>query len=561
MFSQRHIMILLLLALLLAACAAPISTVIPVPQPTEVAPTTEAGPMQGGTMVFPIYQDPGQLNPYLIATGETGLIAKAIYEGLVDIDPDGSYYPRLARELPTRENGGVSEDGLTITWKLRDDVIWSDGKPFTSDDVRFTWEAVTHPDSVAHKKSQGWDLIESIETPDDYTVIVHYKEYYYNYLDQFIGFEAGILPRHACGEPDVMPEWECNRQPVGTGSFMIEEWRPGESLTLVRNPNYREAGKPNLDRIVFPIVPDETVRKEMLRSGEGDAILWLNFEQADELEAAGVLVTPGTDMWLLRMGFNLSDDGNINAPHPILTDNRVRKAIQWAVDPNLINEGILNGKGKVVSHELFRGLTKCPEPEIIYSKEAAKSSLEEAGWFDRDGDAVRECHGCLYAEEGHRMSMEIITSSDPPSYSRMIQVIADELMDVGIELRPSTPDNMWERYSSGDYDIGFWDDGYTSDPLTLLGNYYSSSNIPANNFFRFTDAEFDELFARVRTLKDPNERLEVFCEIDRLLFEQLPIVWLSVMPYPDAFSGRMRGWQFNPNDYMTWDIANWWISE
>jgi len=538
------------------------------PPPTEVvqpavsAESAEGAPRRGGTMVFPIYQDPGQLNPYLIATGETGLIAKALYDGLVDVGPDGSYYLRLARELPTRENGGVSEDGLTITWRLRDDVVWSDGEPLTADDVRFTWEAVTHPDSTAFKYSQGWDLIESIETPDQHTVVVHYGEYYYNYLDQFIGDHlAAILPRHACGEPGQMGEWACNRQPIGTGPFMLEEWRPGERLTLVRNPNYREGGKPYLDRIVFPIVPDEVVRKQMLLSGEGDAILWLNFEHADELEAAGCQITPGTDMWLLRMGFNLTKDGHLDVPHPILGDKLVRRAIQLAVEPDLINDGILNGRGEVVAHELFRGSTQCPEPQITYSEEEARLLLDEAGWTDEDGDGFRECHGCLYAGEGDRMRLEIMTFADPPSYSRMIQVIADEMQEVGIESRTGTPDDILERMDSGDYDIAFWDDGYTNDPLGLLGNYYSSANIPTNNWFRFVSREFDDLLAQVRTVRDPDERLDVYCEIDRLLLEELPAVWLTVMPYPDAFSARVQGWQFNPNDLMTWDVADWWISD
>lgn len=558
---------LVLLGVLLVACSTPTPTPHAVLQPTEMASMAEAGPVQGGTMVFPIYQDPGQLNPFLIATGETGLIAKAIYEGLVDIGPNGDYYPKLARELPTRENGGVSQDGLTITWKLRDDVVWSDGEPFTSEDVRFTWEAVTHPESVAQKYSQGWDLIDSLDTPDDHTVVVHYREYYYNYLDQFIGdVRAAILPQHACGDPGRMSEWECNRRPVGTGPFMVEEWKSGESLTLARNPRYREARSPYLDRIVFPIVPDEVMRKEMLRSGEGDAILWLNFEHAEELETAGCQIAPGTDMWLLRMGFNFSKDGDLSVAHPILADKQVRKAIQLAVDPNLLNDGVLNGRGRVVAHELFRGSTKCPDPEIVYSKEEARSLLEAAGWIDQDGDGIRECRGCLYSEEGSRMRMEIITPSDPPSYSRMIQIIADELIDIGIEVSPSTPDDIWERHHSGDYDIAFWDDGYTSDPLGFLGRYYSSSSIPTegtegDNSFRFSNKEIDGLLAEVRTIEDSEERLDTFCKIDRVLLEELPSVWLTVMPYPDAFSGRMEGWQFNPNDVMTWDIANWWIRE
>jgi len=548
---------LILFALLQVQCTSAISP----EEPANNQNTAGNLQNQSGTMVFPIYQDPGQLNPYLVTTGETGLISKAIYEGLAELGPDGNYFPRLATEIPTLENGGVSTDGLTVTWRLKENVVWSDGEPFTSDDVRFTWEMVTNPGSLAQRKSQGWELIDSLETPDVHTVVVRYKDYYYNFLDQFLSYEAGILPRHACGDPSQLLEWECNLKPVGTGPFILEEWRPGESVTLARNPRYREPNKPYLDRIVFPIVPDENVRKNMLMAGEGDAILWLNFEQAEELQEAGVQVTPGTDMWLLRLGFNLSNSGDSNVPHPILGDVRVRRAIQLAIDPELINQGILNGQGKVVSHELYRGLTVCPTPEITYSKEAAADFLVQAGWIDEDGDGVRECHNCLSGDEGAPLSLNLFTSSDPPSYSRMIQLIADELSDVGIRAMPSTPENHWEQVDAGDFDLNLWDDGYSNDPLAILARSYSSANSPGSNFFRFINPDFDALLAQVKTIQDPAERLKTFCQIDALLFEQLPIVWLAVMPYPDAFSARMKGWEFNPYDYMTWDIANWSIQQ
>lgn len=261
------------------------------------------------------------------------------------------------------------------------------------------------------------------------------------------------------------------------------------------------------------------------------------------------------------IGVNLSDGGDINVPHPILGDIRVRRAIQLAIDPELINQGILNGQGKAVTHELYRGLTTCPAPEITHSKEEAAGLLDEAGWIDEDGDGVRECHNCLVADEGAPLSLNLFTSSDPPSYSRIIQLIADELFDVGIKALPSTPEDHWEQVDAGDFDLNLWDDGYSNDPLAILARSYSSTNTPGSNFFRFVNPEFDGLMSRVKTIRDPAERLTMFCQIDTLLFEKLPIVWLAVMPYPDAFSERMKGWEFNPYDYMTWDVANWSIQQ
>jgi len=516
-------------------------------------------PSVGGSMVFPIYQDPRQLNPFLLTTGETALVSKLIYEGLADIGPNGQFYPRLAKELPTKENGGVTDDGLTITWKLREGVFWSDGEPFTSDDVKFTWEFVTFPGSPAYAKSQGWRLIDSIETPDDYTVVVHYRSFYYNYLDQFIGYESGILPRHSCGNPSDITNWDCNRNPIGTGPFILSEWKPNESLTLIRNPNYRDTSKPYLDRIVFPIIPDENIRKSMLISGEGDAMLWVNFEQTNELEASGVQVTPGTDMWLLRLGFNLAGGPEGNSPHPILEDLRIRQAIQLAVDPRLITQGVLDDRGQVISHELYHGLTPCPSPQIEYSKDQAAALLEEAGWIDTNSDGIRECVTCDTVAKGTPMELTLVTSSDPPTYARMGIIISDELREVGINVTVEVPEDMWERFGNGDFDLGFWDDGYTSDPLGMLGTYYRSDSIGEGNIFRYKSDTIDEMLEHVSTITDSDERLQYFCQIDQLLLDDLPSIWIASMPYPDAFSARMAGWTANPSDYMTWDAENWYI--
>jgi peptide/nickel transport system substrate-binding protein len=523
-------------------------------------------PTSGGTLVFPIFQEPGQINPFLAASGEEGIISKAIYEGLVDVDADGAFYPRLARELPSYENGGLTEDGLEVTWRLREGVLWSDGEAFTSDDVVFTWEAVTHPESSAFQQSQGWSLIESIETPDDLTLIVKYSRPYANYLDQFSGIQgnAGILPRHACGEPGAMLDWECNREPVGTGPYTVEDWKAGDSLSLVRNPFYRDEAKPYIDRIVLPIIPSATLRREMMVNGQADALFWIDFEYTDALVASGAQVTPNNDMWLLRLGFNLSDGGNVERPHPVLGDRRVRQAIRSALNPRLIVDGVQNGLGSVVAHDLFRGLTQCPDPVVTHNKDEARSLLEEAGWLDTDGDGVRECHSCVIAEEGTSMELEFIGFSEPPSYPVIQQVITDELADIGIRLRPSLPDDAWELVTLGEYDVYLADDGYVIDPSGYLGYYYSS--LPEytgadTNVHRFSNAEFDALFGMLPSLNTADERFGAFCEIDRILFEEAPTIPLATIPFSNAFSPRVAGWEHNPNEVITWDVANWWLMQ
>jgi ABC-type transport system substrate-binding protein len=165
------------------------------------------------------------------------------------------------------------------------------------------------------------------------------------------------------------------------------------------------------------------------------------------------------------------------------------------------------------------------------------------------------------------MSMEIITWPDPPAYARIQQLVADELADVGIELIPSIPDDSYELFIGGDFDIALWDEGYGDDPTWLLSGYYASSSIPGKegeglwNAMRFSNEEFDTLLAQARATADPEERLALLCQMDRLLTNELPTVALVVMPFPDVYSARLQGWKFNPNDIMTWNIADWWIRE
>ena len=171
---------------------------------------TQGPPVPGGTADFLLYEDPDSLNPWIGQTSIASQVTAAILEGLTYNDPDGNFQPELAAELPTQENGGVSEDLTTITWKLKPDVLWSDGTPFTSEDVKFTWEAVRDVTNSSAFASD-FELITDIQTPDPTTAVVNYSAFNAGYLDQF----PWILPKHATGPVEEMATWEFNRAPIG----------------------------------------------------------------------------------------------------------------------------------------------------------------------------------------------------------------------------------------------------------------------------------------------------------------------------------------------------------
>lgn len=515
-------------------------------------------------IVFPLAAEPPTLNSYLSQTGIEALIGQMIYESLTDVGPNGEYIPVLASQIPSKENGGMSDDGLTITWRLRKDVVWSDGIPFTSDDVKFTWEAINREDNGV-VWNPGVSQIADVQTPDVHTVVIKYSSFYPEYLSQFSSRNSGgqgILPRHACGTVDDMLNWACNREPVGTGPFMLQKWLPGESITLVRNPKFREPGKPYADMLYIPIIPDSTSHYQMLL--KGDAHVWWNLDQQYLKEFATsdqVKLAPGSQQYVLRFFFNLNTDSadSFADPHPFLSDKKVRQAIRAAIDPNAINQSVYSGLGTVAQHEMFQGVFACPTPKQFFNQELARSLLAEAGYKDMDSDGILECESCATAEKGAKIELSLVTSNDEPSLSLVQQVIAEQLRSVGIRILPELDATFEERALAGDFDIMMWADGFesTSDPAFFLSTYYDSASIPQYNIMRYANPVTDQLLAELINGYDESTRKDTYCQLDAQITEDIPLVFTLAIPYPSVFSAKVTGWQDNANAILTWDVANW----
>jgi len=243
--KPRFLTVLVLLSLAIGGCGGGGSAIA-----TEPASAGEGG--GSATLIIP--EEPSTLNYFTAEAAIVRQVAEATsMTGLATIDENGDFVPMLAAELPVLDNGGLSSDYLTVTWKLKPGLKWSDGEPITSDDIKFTSEVLANPESGALVGTTGFDLITSVEMPDDLTAVLTYASPYPGYLDQFA---YGLLPRHATGEPADMINWEWNRNPVGAGPFILSDWQSGSSITLTRNPNYFEEGKPYLDQLVFRIVPE-----------------------------------------------------------------------------------------------------------------------------------------------------------------------------------------------------------------------------------------------------------------------------------------------------------------
>ncbi|MGL4649097.1 MAG: ABC transporter substrate-binding protein, partial [Caldilineaceae bacterium] len=246
---------------LLAGCAAPAAQ----PAEAEVAAPAEAAapgePVAGGILVVGTPQEPASLNPALATSSIEDAIGSLFVEGLVEVGADGNYAPVLAEALPA-----VSEDGLQVTYTIREGVTFSNGDPLECADVQFTLDVILS--DLSQAGTAGYRDIDSIDCPDARTVVVNFVQLYAPYLRLF----SYILPR-AAGDIAALDTWEFNRAPIGTGPWTVQEWKTGDSMTLAPNPNYREEGKPYLETVVIRVLPSREVGMQLLGTGE-IGVLW-----------------------------------------------------------------------------------------------------------------------------------------------------------------------------------------------------------------------------------------------------------------------------------------------
>jgi peptide/nickel transport system substrate-binding protein len=567
---------LLVFSMALSACAPAAQATTTAPQTEATQPPAAQGPVRGGTVVLIIPEEPPMLNMYMTTAAVVRQVADATSTTtLTLVDPDGNFQPVLATEIPTVDNGGLSADYLTVTWKLKPDLKWSDGEAFTSDDIKFTWEVLSNPASGATSTS-GFDQITSVDTPDDLTAVVHYSTPFVGYILQF---NDGIFPRHAAGSPETMTTWDWNTHPVGMGPFVVSDWVSGDSITMEPNQNYYLAGQPYLDKLIFKIVPEPAAQTAMMVTGEAQVHLWPgeNKQEYDTL-LAGIgeqVLVPG--LWNAALDFNLSKpfDGDPTAavPHPILGDIRVRQAISHAIDYNTLARDVITNVD-VSTSPMAYGWYKCDLTRTYdYDPEAAKALLDEAGWKVGD-DGIRVAQGALYAEDGTRLSLEMVSYSWDPMQKGQ-QFIAENLKAVGIEAKLQTLDMsiLFGTFAEngqlaiGDYDMDLYDRSFDIDPQGGLANQYSTTSIPGpdnqagHNWTRWISTDADTYLAQAGGTFDLAARKEAYCKLGQLILDQVPQVFLFLFKDGYGFSNRVQGYHVSTWGTMTWDVQNWWLSQ
>lgn len=539
-------------------------------------PAAAAASGEEKTIILGLYQEPELLNYFLRTQTAASVVAHFLAEGLIDVDAEGNYIPELAEEVPTVENGLVSEDGLTVTYRLKEGLLWSDGTPVTCDDAIFTWEVATSPDSGAITTT-GFNQMESVTCgEDDRTIVVQYATYYAPFLTMF--YE--LLPRHATGEPAAMVDWEYNWDLIGTGPFKLEEWVRGDRLVLVKNENYRDYPEsPKVDRVIVRIIESREVGKALITSGEIDVLWDLTEADVPEFEANPDITVhsrpgPGSE----RLVINLADptidatDDPINNPHPLLGDLRVRQAIQAGIDKQLLVDELLFGATIVATSELTLGWAKCEIAPSTYDPAAAMALLDEAGFTDEDGDGIRECHGCQHAEEGAPMRLKFQTTSGNQLREETEQLIVEMMREIGVDMYiENVPSaelfGSWDAGAfrkHGDFDVLMYTTSELVDPHEQMFGYFHSSQIPvaANNgagfnYSRWINAEADAAIDEAGTNPDEATRAANYQTVCEQVDAELPHIYLYDRAEVHLSRANITGIVLNPWLGPTWNAEEW----
>ena len=485
-----------------------------------LAACTHAGSVggAGNTLTVAQVEEPQSLNPLRLSGFVSGELNGLLFSYLTTYDTKGGLMPQVAREVPSLSNGGISHDGLQVTYNLRHDVRWQDGAPLTARDVVFTYNAIVNPRNDAISRF-GYENIRSVEAIEPYTVRVSLKRPQAAIVPFFLGGDSNypILPAHLLARYRRLDEAPFNTQPVGSGPYRVVEWQHGDHMTLDANPRYF-LGKPGIGRIVIKFVPDAQTITNELHTGEADTEFFADVSHLGELQKiAGhhLVETPTTAFGSLIL----------NTQDPILRDSTVRRALALAIDRNAIARKILKGVADPDSG--MRGLfTWAYDPSVgnvPYDPGVAADLLQRAGW--RSGpEGVR-------MKDGKALRLVLLSESGDASRNAIATQIAAYAAKIGMRLsiREITPDLMNSPegpFHQGRYQIAQLPIESTDDPGAswLLG----CNQFPPNGFndMRYCDPRIQRLLDDGANTTDRNRRAHDYGEVQRLLLHGVPIIFL-----------------------------------
>ncbi len=547
-----------------------------------MAPAAMAERGSDGHVNIIYWQAPSILNPYLSSGTKDVESASLTLEPLARYDETGKMVPYLAAEIPTVANGGVSEDLTTITWTIADGMVWSDGSAVTSADVVFTGEYCMHPEGGC-AQAAFFDGVENIEALDEKTVKVTFNQPKPNPYGPFVGGQSPIIQKAQFENCLGAKAPECTAEnfgPIGTGPFVVTDFKTNDVIQYEANPNYRDPAKPAFATVTFKGGGDATgAGRAVLETGEFD-YAW-NLQLAPDViakmeEGGKGKAIAGFGPLVERLEMNMTNPSSdlpegeratVAHPHPFLSDMNVRKALSMAIDRELLVEIGYGKAGKVtcdlvpVPANYAAGNDYCATQDIA----GANALLDEAGWV-KGADGIR-------AKDGVKLSILYQTSTNAvrQDFQALIKQWWSEI-GVETELRnlsasvffggdPGSPDTFQKFYA----DVEMYANTFNgTDPQQYLAAYRCggepkpSSQWQGENINRFCDPAYDALIDELARTGDIEKRGEIAKKMNNMLTkDSYTIVPLVHRGRVSAHSNTLGGVVLNVWDSELWNVADW----
>ncbi|MBI3626315.1 MAG: peptide-binding protein [Candidatus Rokubacteria bacterium] len=511
----------------------------------EAHASEQAGPpAYGDTFIEASIGDIQGLIPNITSDGSSHEVGGLIYDGLIKRDKDLNLVPSLA------ESWQVSRDCRTLTFKLRKNAKWHDGRPFTAEDVRFTYETMINPQTPTAYK-EDFVQVKKLEVVDPYTLRITYAKPYAQALESW---GMWVLPKHllapyvAGGRLREAPQ---NRRPIGNGAYRFVEWKSGEKVVLVANADYFE-GKPYLSRVVYRIIPSQaTIFLELKAKGVDFAGLTaIQFKRQTDYPAFNKAYRkyqyPGNAYTYL--GFNLKD--------PRFADRRVRQAFAHAIDKQELIGGVLLGLGREATGPYKPG-TWAYNPDVAkfpYDPDRAKQLLAEAGWKDTNGDGV-------VSKDGQPFAFTILTNQGNEERKKVAEIIQQRLRAIGVAVEIRTLEwasfiKEFIRKRRFEAIILGWGIGLDPDQYEI---WHSSKTGPDElNHISYANPEVDRLLELGRASCRREERKTYYDRLQAVLAEDQPIIFLYFRDALPVVASRVRGIEPSPNG-IAYNFIRWYV--
>jgi len=473
-----------------------------------------------GTLRFADGEDIGGLNLHIVPQVSVQQISQLTQAYLIRFDDKSRAYPDLLTSIPSLANGDISRDGLSITFRLRPNLVWDDGHPLQADDIVFSFEAVNNPKNNEYSRT-GFDLVADVSARDATTAVVKLKKPYGSFFETyFSSSNIPLLPKHLLGSLGDINTAPYNALPVGSGPFKYTKWARNDSVEMVANDRYFR-GRPKLDRVVYKIVPSWNTVETLLRTGELDLAWLVPSNIADRLATA-----PG--FAYLGQPSGLRSQLQFNVAAPALREVAVRQALRFAIDRPTLLAKIERGHGYLSESNLGPLVADAVSiPPVPHDAKQAATMLDAAGWAV-GSDGIR-------AKNGVKLMVDIDTITGSPERDEWAVLIQNWWGAIGVKtgVKHYPPSVLFGAYSAGgiftrgNYTGAVDQQGYGVSGSSMQDIFGCNQFPPAGfNTDRYCNPKLDVLFEQFAGSYDPVVRKATLVQMQRIVADDVPVITL-----------------------------------